>query len=196
MSERILNGYEIHVVKSDKQADTTKPIPIKDQEGFTKGRSYYWLRVVTNVREQLGVVFRQQGRAITLNVFNTGENELLFQDIQNALAVESNYKKLANGDLLITPSVAGIIGNYHEKLLPYAYNPHNRDAVTNVDKPVMANKRQADGTYKQEKAVTRRVGVFVLSYQDPDIELYRAEQRIKPEWIVETETNPDDLVTK
>ena len=178
--DRIKN-YEIHVIKHKDHEDTTQPIDIADVEGFSKNRQYYHINLLCQKEMMNGCMRRPQKASVSVTVFNSSDQRVLFQDIQDALGSENNYIEKANGDLLISPKVMSVGGRMMQHRLPFIYELLQKNPKTGVLEPLRSMKSDGKGGYKLVNATSQTIKFFVHEEEDEEvrkaIEIERARDR-------------------
>lgn len=182
-----IKDYQIRVIKHGDSKDATKPNDIKDIKGFKPGRQFFQIQLLA---QRIGAKLLQV-RAITENIFNSNDQIVFFNAIQDTLSKESNYDVAANGDIMIHPTVLLIGGCQCEVKLPFTYNVVQ--VVNGVEKPFMSNVRDGKGGYTERQA-TRSILRF-FCYEHEEIDVRTAVETMKVEkWKItpnnDTEDNP------
>jgi len=182
-----IKDYQIRIIKREDSKDATKPNDIKDVEGFKPGRQFFQIQLLA---QRIGAKL-QQVRSITENIFNSNDQIVFFNAIQDALSEEKNYTKAVNGDIIIHPSVLLIGGCQVEVKLPFTYNVFT--TVNGSEKPFMTTVRDGKGGYT-EKQATRSILRF-FCYEHEEIDVRTAVESMKVErWKItpnnDTEDNP------
>lgn len=178
MSEIQNKGYEIRVIKSAKNAAhvVTEPQIVK---GDTTGKNkYYTLQLQAQKQMINGVMSRPQKRTIVYNVFNSSDQQILFNDIQDVLADEANYIKNADGAVTIRPEAMGIIGKMVDVPLDFVYDLMNK--VNGKPEPFMITKTNPDGSTEQVKATRNFLRFFLHEEEDLEVRTMQEIKKVKP----------------
>lgn len=181
-----IKDYEVRVVKSTKvdgkgtllNPDPTKARPIEDDKDghYSKDRAFYQLSLLApkfnGKRAQTGI--------IPLNVFNSNDQIVLFNDITDAIALGEGigYSVAANGDLLLFPAALKIGGCVIEEKCGFVYRVMTRDTTGKLV--------QMDSWKKNDKGVPIKtpstkstVKVFVHEDEDEDVRIAIEIDRVR-----------------
>jgi hypothetical protein len=180
-----IKGYEARVISTKKDAkgntvqiDPTIAQPIADDPAghYTKDRCYYHLQLlapkVNGMRDQKG--------AITLNVFNSNDQIILFNDIADTIALGEGvgYTKASNGDLIMNKSQLAIPGAvFEEKCFKYKVMSRNSKGVL---EQMTAWKKNDKGVPVATPATRSVIKVFVHAEEDPDVRIAIEMDRVRP----------------
>jgi hypothetical protein len=197
MKTEDIKGYEARVISTKKDSkgatitiDPTIAQPVADDPAghYAKDRAYYHLQLlapkVNGMRDQKG--------AITLNVFNSNDQIILFNDIADTIALGEGvgYTKASNGDLIMTKSQLTIPGAVFEEKC-FKYKVMSRNSKGTLEQ-MTTWKKNDKGVPVASPATRSVVKVFVHAEEDPDVRIAIEIDRVRPYKIEDSPANANN----
>ena len=178
-------AYEIKIVKSkkDPKHDITKPLTATQTDKSRPAGEYFLLELLAKKVMVNGVMTRPQKRRIPLTVFNSADQSVLFNDIQEALSDEKNYTKSEEG-LSINPGVLGVCGLLISRSAGGVYKVIDNS----TGKPLVI----AAGPHKGEEATRSEIRFFCHEEEDPEVRFAQEYARIPKDAWITANANDDE----
>jgi hypothetical protein len=179
-------AYEVKIVKGkrDPKHDITKPHTATQTDKSRPAGEYFLLELLAKKVNIDGISSRPQKRRISLTIFNSPDQCVVFNDIQNALSDAKNYTVTESG-LEIHPTEMGIRGVMVSRKTSGVYKVIDNS----TGKPMIIT----SGPHKDEEATRSEIRFFCHEEEDPDVRFAQELARIPKDAWITANANDDEV---